>query len=278
MITAEFMGDIVNLRVSNVFQWDVNQVLKITGLTLGTSAVEVHFCNKKSTSAIVVSSTSPTNGYVFVNVPNELLTEPYDIVAYVYQEDSSTKCTTKTITVPVVKRKKPNDYKDTGGGNIVVPDYDVNIDLSSANATQDDILNGKVAFIASGRVTGKHVCPSVGSAQTKTVTPTKAVQSVKADDGYYLSSVTVNPIPNEYTIVNKTKTITTNGEHNVADCSMITVNVPTLDTSDATATASDIAKGKTAYVNGVKVTGTYEASNITTSFDATTGTLTITEV
>lgn len=65
--------------------------------------------------------------------------------------------------------------------------------------------------------------------QTKTATPTKGTQTIMPDTNYGgLSSVTIHPIPDEY--------ITTN---------------------DATATASDIKKDKTAYVNGIKLQGTF---------------------
>ena len=63
--------------------------------------------------------------------------------------------------------------------------------------------------------------------QSKSVTPTTSSQTISPDSGYDgLSSVTVNAIPSQY-----------------------------ITTTDATATASDIVNGATAYVNGSKVTG-----------------------
>lgn len=73
--------------------------------------------------------------------------------------------------------------------------------------------------------------------QEKTVTPTKAAQEVVADEGYDgLSKVSISAIPNRY-----------------------------VDTSTATAVAADLNSGKTAYVNGSKITGTQVIQHYYTS-------------
>lgn len=97
--------------------------------------------------------------------------------------------------------------------------------------------------------------------QSKSVSPSESTQTVTPDAGYDgLSSVSVSAIQTE------TKTVTTNGTVTPSSgkyLKQVTVNVPTsgIDTSDATATASDIAEGVTAYVNGEKITGTIKKAS-----------------
>ena len=78
--------------------------------------------------------------------------------------------------------------------------------------------------------------------ESKSVTPTKAQQTITPATGKVLSSVVVAPIPDEY-----------------------------ITTTDATAEAAEILEGETAYVNTTKVTGTMPNNGtVTKVLDTTT--------
>lgn len=126
-------------------------------------------------------------------------------------------------------------------------------DVSSVNAAAADVLANKVIVTADGTVTtgtmpnngavsktldasttsytipkGHH--SGAGKVQLvteeKSATPTKSAQTVTPTTGKVLAKVTVDAIPAAY-----------------------------ITTDDATAAAADLLSGKTAYVNGAKVTG-----------------------
>lgn len=111
----------------------------------------------------------------------------------------------------------PEGY--TPGGTVAISSTE------KAKIIPANIRQGVTVLGVSGNMS-----PSEGvNAQSKTVTPTKSQQVVQPDPGYtHLAQVTVAAIPAQY-----------------------------ITTTDANAAADDIKSGKTAYVNGKKVTGSH---------------------
>lgn len=118
MIQGNFTGD-STVVTDALYRYDLNQKLKIFNSGL-TSAPAIHFANKKSVEALVVQSTI-SGGVITVDIPNQLLEMPFEIVAFVYTEVDNVGTTIDKIRIPVIDRPKPMDYQYSD--NITIMTY-----------------------------------------------------------------------------------------------------------------------------------------------------------
>lgn len=111
IITAVFKG-FKNTKVSDVWQWDYGQILRIQGLDLPT-AVEVDFAVAGASESIARIGTTK-DGVTDVVIPDSLIETGKNLVAYIYLRDSASGNTEYQIDMLVTKRAKPEAY-DTPG-------------------------------------------------------------------------------------------------------------------------------------------------------------------
>lgn len=96
--------------LESLTQWDVGQSLVIKGIS-STITPTFHFCNKRSTRALVVPSEVNADG-IGAKIPNILLQDGIPLIAYIYyQKNEDSARTMYTVTIPVTPRTKPFDYE-----------------------------------------------------------------------------------------------------------------------------------------------------------------------
>lgn len=135
-------------------------------------------------------------------------------------------------------------------------------DTSDATATAANILAGKDAYIGSGKAGGTM---TNNGAVAGSISAVKGTYTIPA--GYHNGAGTVSIASTE-----QAKIIAGNIKSGVTILGVSGAS-SVVDTSDATAAAGTIVSGKTAYVNGSKITGSL--TTISVSQDSTSKVLTI---
>lgn len=111
MIIVNFPEDERVITTEPVYQWDYGRQLKITGLD-GTLITEVHFCNRNCIEAKVRLGTVVDDGVV-VTIPDDLLSDPYNINVFIYACSGTSGKTNRQLQIPMLARKKPESFVET---------------------------------------------------------------------------------------------------------------------------------------------------------------------
>lgn len=109
MIIANFAAGYDEATAHGLYQWDYGQILEIHGLSL-PPAVEVHFAMEKSIRDAKIRIGNTVDKVTKVAIPEYILEQSGDAVAYIYISDTTSGKTVKKINMPITARQKPEAF------------------------------------------------------------------------------------------------------------------------------------------------------------------------
>ena len=157
--------------VEPLYQWDLNQVLEIRGLSMA-AVPEVHFTNDAMVRAVRRFATMDDAGVIRAEVPNALLQTAAKVRALVCIREGEVFKTYHEIRIPVKARPQPADYT-------ITDDQDIYSFLELENLVYENITKAEQA-VASAAASAAQAADAANTA-TQTANVAQATAEAAAE-------------------------------------------------------------------------------------------------
>ena len=153
IIHVDFKGERIAQKY-NLWQYDYNQILQISGLSL-PAAVEIHFSLTEKSGKTETRVVTTKNGITQVQIPNELLRNDgksgnYSIFAFIYVVDEDSGNTEYEIILHVKSRPAPGEIGEDPEEKRIL-DEAVNAVNAAADRAEQAEQNAKARAIEAGK-------------------------------------------------------------------------------------------------------------------------------